>query len=245
MPLHAFSSRAAVADTSGRRWDPESVLKLSLDGRCVGFAPSKRRKCRMPIPHNAYRVETLLNDLAAQHPDPEELRPKLRRLAEHGLCMQFHQYQVDVMVNRWTRSLNEAFPLIVDRTDERVDLMSGRMRQRPGSSNGMSSTVLVRRTRLIVCQLSRHQIPRHPRYSFVMQSDASRSFQAVRLRTKPAHNWPLVSLGNPYRTCPRLGLQDRPTPRPVCLHVGPWFLFQHSRLPLAMRLRLYQVRYEV
>jgi hypothetical protein len=225
MPLHAFSSRAAVADTSGRRWDPESVLKLSLDGRCVGFAPSKGRKCRMSILHNAYRVETLLNDLAAQHPDPEELRPKLRRLAEHGLCYQFHQYQVNDMVNQWTRSLNEASPLILDRMNERVSSTSGRMRQRPGSSNGMSSTVLLQRTCLTVCQLSRHQILRQPQYSkrslrcdrrFVMQSGASRSFQAVKLRSKPARDQPLVSLQCHHQVCPRWRLRYHPRLYPGC-----------------------------
>jgi len=136
MPLDVTN----LGTVAGRRWDPQAVLKLSLDSRCVGWAPSRGRKCRMPIRQdNAHRVEMLVVNLATQSPDPERLRPKLQRLAEHGLCVRFHQYQVDEMLDRWIKRMWEAFPRH-DRVDGRVDATSERVRQRPGSAMGKLST---------------------------------------------------------------------------------------------------------
>jgi hypothetical protein len=111
---------SSIARTSGRRWYPEDVLGLCLDGRCVGWAPSKGRKCRMPIRYeNTQRVSTLLAGLAEQQPNPELLRRTLRRLAEHGLCVRFHQLQIDEMVEKWIGRIKVAFPVDVDRMDRR------------------------------------------------------------------------------------------------------------------------------
>jgi hypothetical protein len=94
-----------------QRWNPKDVLQLCSDGRCVGHAPSKGRKCMMPIRQDNIRQrEAISEDLARQQPDAALLSPTLRRLAGHGLCVKFHQDQVDEMVRKWTVRLRTAFP---------------------------------------------------------------------------------------------------------------------------------------
>jgi hypothetical protein len=157
MFLSTATDRSSIARTSGRRWYPEDVLKLCLDGRCVGLAPSKRRKCRMPIfPYNMQEFSTSLARLAEQQPNPELLQRTLQSLAKYGLCVQFHQYQANEMVEKWKGWINAAFPVDVNRMDGRrpaarmrsdraltdyVDTTSEWTRQRPGSSDGVTFTV--------------------------------------------------------------------------------------------------------
>lgn len=136
------SNPRVVANASGRQWDPEAVLKLSLDSRCIAWAPTMGRKCRNPIAQaNTHRFEMLLADMAAQQPNPEELRPDLECLAYYGLCSRNHRCEVQSMVERWVRSLEEAFRGDTGRMDGQVDLTARRIRQRPGFSNSITSVV--------------------------------------------------------------------------------------------------------
>ncbi|KAH7066305.1 hypothetical protein BKA63DRAFT_159725 [Paraphoma chrysanthemicola] len=92
-------------------WSPNSILNLSQDGRCIGHAPSKGRKCLNPIRYeNFKRVNSLVAEIATQEPDADLLRSKLRRMAQHGLCVPLHQYQVDDVVDKWTSRIRDAFP---------------------------------------------------------------------------------------------------------------------------------------
>ncbi|KAF1944953.1 hypothetical protein EJ02DRAFT_463788 [Clathrospora elynae] len=102
------SSRTTHSPSS---WEPKDVLELCDDGRCVGYAPSKGRKCRMPIRYgNLERVNSLVTELRGQHPNAELLRPTLRRIAKHGLCLRYHTHQVDETVEKWMRRIRVAFP---------------------------------------------------------------------------------------------------------------------------------------
>ncbi|KAF2247484.1 hypothetical protein BU26DRAFT_520627 [Trematosphaeria pertusa] len=103
-PLSSSTHRAPL-------WDPRATLQLEHDGRCVGYAPSKGRKCRNIIAgHNLSKANTILHDMARQQPDPEALRSKLWRLAQHHLCIRWHQNQARDMVEKWTDRMIEAYP---------------------------------------------------------------------------------------------------------------------------------------
>ncbi|KAH7092507.1 hypothetical protein FB567DRAFT_239378 [Paraphoma chrysanthemicola] len=89
-------------------WSPNTILNLSQDGRCVGHAPSKGRKCLTPIGYD--NLKRVVSEIATQEPDADLLRSKLRCMAQHGLCRRYHQYQVDDMVDKWTSRIRAAFP---------------------------------------------------------------------------------------------------------------------------------------
>jgi hypothetical protein len=64
----------------------------------------------MPIRYdNLKRVNSLVAEIATQEPDAQLLRPKLHRMAQYGLCVRYHQYQVDDMVDKWTSRIRVAF----------------------------------------------------------------------------------------------------------------------------------------
>jgi hypothetical protein len=92
-------------------WSPEEVLEIANIGRCVGYAPSKGRKCNMPINQsNVRHMRALLDELEDGEPNAELLQAKLRRLAGHGLCARWHQDQKEEMVQKWCRKIRRRFP---------------------------------------------------------------------------------------------------------------------------------------
>jgi hypothetical protein len=126
MPLSVPTNRATIASASRLQpqWSPEDVLKLRIDGRCVGYAPSKRRECHNPIGY--HNVHSLVIAIVEKQPDPERLRPDLQRLAEHGLCYRHQGTQGEAMVNKWTSSIRAEFPVEVDGTQEQRAAMQSR-----------------------------------------------------------------------------------------------------------------------
>jgi hypothetical protein len=112
-----------------QQWNPTDILQLSNVGQCLGYAPSKGRRCRVSIRyHDIRRCQTLITEMAEQRPEPCVLKPMLECLAAHGLCVRFHQYQVDDMVRKWNRMILSAYPPIP------LDLISNEI------SSVMSST---------------------------------------------------------------------------------------------------------
>jgi hypothetical protein len=92
-------------------WSPTTILQLCNDSRCVGHAPSKSRKCLARIRKaNVQRCTSIIADMAQQTPDAVLLAPQLRLLAECGLCVRWHQYQIDAMVGKWSERMRAAFP---------------------------------------------------------------------------------------------------------------------------------------
>ena len=90
------------------QWDPEQMLGLSGDGRCVGDAATTGRKCCNPINKlNRRFFKNTIAELSSQPLSVILLRPKLERLAYHGLCLRYHQNQVDDMVKRWIRKIQD------------------------------------------------------------------------------------------------------------------------------------------
>jgi hypothetical protein len=94
-----------------RHWNPTAVLELYNDGRCVGYAPSKRRKCSFPIKMACQTAcNALVLDLSEQPLDAIMLAPKLERLARLMLCLRNHQNQVEDMVRKWSDMIEAAYP---------------------------------------------------------------------------------------------------------------------------------------
>ncbi|KAF2124453.1 hypothetical protein P153DRAFT_301855, partial [Dothidotthia symphoricarpi CBS 119687] len=92
-------------------WVPTDVLELCDDGRCIGYAPSKRRKCLNPISYaNSQALNSLVEKIANQQPDPVLLRPILEQMAVHGLCQRNHKPQVHEMMEKWADRIMAAFP---------------------------------------------------------------------------------------------------------------------------------------
>ncbi|XP_014562465.1 hypothetical protein COCVIDRAFT_10920 [Bipolaris victoriae FI3] len=107
-------SRHPFVDSNTRsrqQWCPRDVLGLCDDNRCVGYAPSKRRKCLAHINYWSWSMmRSIMDDMSQQPPDPTILRPQLERLASYGLCVRYHQQQVDSMVYKWSSKIYAAFP---------------------------------------------------------------------------------------------------------------------------------------
>ncbi|OAL57391.1 hypothetical protein IQ07DRAFT_496712, partial [Pyrenochaeta sp. DS3sAY3a] len=102
MPYHT-TSRTPTACVLAPLWDPVAVLGLCGDGRCVGFAPSQRRKCRNPVAyHNVESFDQVVDMISTKRPDANLLRLDLVRMAEYGLCVRNHQNQVESMVDKWS-----------------------------------------------------------------------------------------------------------------------------------------------
>lgn len=129
-----------------QQWSPTEILQLCNDGRCVGYAPSKGRKCQMPIRYdNLKRVNSFVTEIATQEPDAQHLRPKLLRMAQYGLCMRYHQYQVDDMVDKWTSRIRRAFPPVAahhsHRNIERSAISSRASSVQTRSTSSVASSV--------------------------------------------------------------------------------------------------------
>jgi len=88
------------------KWDPDTVIPLINPvkgwGTCVGFAPSKGRRCwNRKSPLLASRI---LNDLAELSPSSAAASPRLLDAAESMLCW-LHGDQADKVISEWKRAL--------------------------------------------------------------------------------------------------------------------------------------------
>lgn len=109
--IYSRSISQRSTSTLDHQWDPYQVLNLERDNRCVGWAHTKRRKCLQTVNHRDKSIfHDILSDISSQPLDAVALRPELRELASHGLCLQSRHRgsQVDSMVDKWTRSINTA-----------------------------------------------------------------------------------------------------------------------------------------
>jgi hypothetical protein len=84
-------------------WDAMSVLSIVNPDRttitCVGYAPTCRRRCRIRV--SMVGIENTLNKLSTQYPSRRRMEADLRRVAKGLLCGQYHQNQVDDVVETW------------------------------------------------------------------------------------------------------------------------------------------------
>ena len=94
-----------------QHWDPSDVLDLYNDHQCVGHAYSKGHKCTLRVnQRNVQRMDSIIAQIAQRRPDVDILHASLVQLAKCGLCLRYHQYQVDEMVEKWNKRIRAAFP---------------------------------------------------------------------------------------------------------------------------------------
>ncbi|KAF2469080.1 uncharacterized protein BDR25DRAFT_343888, partial [Lindgomyces ingoldianus] len=94
-------------------WNPRNVLRVENDGRCVGWAPSKGRKCHNIVAgHNLREMDDLLRKLSISQPDADSrsIRDMLKQLAIVGLCVRNHRDQAGNMYETWRERIRHAFP---------------------------------------------------------------------------------------------------------------------------------------
>ena len=95
----------------GQLWDPCATLGITnpVTGSftCVGYAPSRGRRCQNPIAqHNRSCVYSTLESLAYRSPDSPLVLYELRRIAGLALCRAYHQGQVQSVVAGWQHKIS-------------------------------------------------------------------------------------------------------------------------------------------
>jgi hypothetical protein len=104
--MKAQAQTPSSFDCEAKGWDPCATLGIINPDRgfytCVGYAPSKRRRCQNPIAReNRDFVYALLELLALMSPNSSEFADLLRQVAYRSLCRRYHQNQADSVVRQW------------------------------------------------------------------------------------------------------------------------------------------------
>jgi hypothetical protein len=95
-------------------WNPSQTLGIiNTDPgyqciTCIGYAPSKRRRCRNPIrSDNVSFITNTLNEIAYLHPDSPEVTSRLRAISGRALCVRYHQGQAESIMMQWQSSIQQ------------------------------------------------------------------------------------------------------------------------------------------
>ena len=98
-------------------WLPSEVLKLDLnssDFTCIGYAPSKGRRCHNPIAcANRQEAANILREMSTLDPHSKRLDKRLEQLAPRLLCRRWHQNQAADMKTLWRREIDRYHPAAV------------------------------------------------------------------------------------------------------------------------------------
>lgn len=90
-------------------WDASGILKIDPDTpgfTCVGYAPSKGRRCHNPIAAaNRQEASKLLAKLSKLDPSSSRIGSILESLAPRLLCKRYHQNQADSISEKWNDRL--------------------------------------------------------------------------------------------------------------------------------------------
>lgn len=87
-------------------WDPMELFTLvnpdKLGITCVGYAPSKRRRCQNAIAYRNIRAaKAVMSRLMRPGVDGDDMKEMLYNLAEYTLCRGNHQSQATEVSDRW------------------------------------------------------------------------------------------------------------------------------------------------
>lgn len=108
--------------TSGHSWNAAEILKIEDLCTCVGWAPSKGRKCGNRIAAaNQRKASNILCRMGSLDVTTADVRIHLEELAPRMLCKRYHQDQASEMVSQWMCE--------VERQQEHVEGMQLRRRQ--------------------------------------------------------------------------------------------------------------------
>ncbi|KAM0797364.1 hypothetical protein BDR22DRAFT_465115 [Usnea florida] len=98
-------------------WSPIEVLQLDLNSSgftCIGYAPSKGRRCHNPIAcANRQEAANILREMSMLDPHSKRLGKRLEELASRLLCRRWHQNQATDMKTLWRRQIDRHYPATV------------------------------------------------------------------------------------------------------------------------------------
>ncbi|KAE9365553.1 hypothetical protein N431DRAFT_431006 [Stipitochalara longipes BDJ] len=114
MVASTYFSRASSSTPTRKLWDPTTTLRIiNTDPgyqciTCVGHAPSKGRRCRIAIrSDNRDFITNTLDEIAYLSPSSPAVLSRLRSIAAAGLCVRYHQGQVETVVMQWQRKMQQ------------------------------------------------------------------------------------------------------------------------------------------
>jgi hypothetical protein len=161
-------------------WDPYSTLKICNQERgintCIGWAPSKRRRCQYPT--NASRrkeANLLLEAISEMEPNFDELEGDLRLLVSCCMCKSLHntRKQVDAVLSEWEILIKAEQKRIRSRRRQMKRYLENRSSLQKPSSQLRSS------------QYQHQQHQTKPRIAFYDRSSSQRPFRTIE-QVKPS-----------------------------------------------------------
>jgi hypothetical protein len=101
----------AIKEEKHDSWDPVVTLGINNPDTktftCVGYAPSKRRRCQNVIAGcNQTVVFAILHTLALLSPSSSKIGQMLPEIASLSLCRRYHQNQADSVVAKWQANIS-------------------------------------------------------------------------------------------------------------------------------------------
>ncbi|KFY58966.1 hypothetical protein V496_05898 [Pseudogymnoascus sp. VKM F-4515 (FW-2607)] len=123
------------------QWDPQAILGIINPDRgsftCMGYAPSKGRRCRNPIRRdNRDFVYVLIYLLTLVGPKRHEFATLLEEAADRSLCWR-HENQVDDIAEKWKASIDALSP---PTPKAKGDAKQSKSRSKKSQSTGSSNT---------------------------------------------------------------------------------------------------------
>ncbi|KAF6239316.1 hypothetical protein HO173_002578 [Letharia columbiana] len=109
------------------QWEPAEVLRLdpySSGFTCIGYAPSKGRRCRNPIAcANRQDSAKILLEISKLDPQSQRVDDELEDLASRLLCRRWHQDQALDMKRQWRRNIESYRAAETARLRERTEYL--------------------------------------------------------------------------------------------------------------------------
>ncbi|KAH6664489.1 putative reticulocyte-binding protein 2 like protein a [Halenospora varia] len=104
-----FSPRT-ISTEKAKLWNPSKTLEIINPDydclTCVGYAPSRGRRCRNPIrADNRALITRTLDEIAYLPPNSPAVMSRLRGIAGPALCVRYHQGQAETVVMQWQRKI--------------------------------------------------------------------------------------------------------------------------------------------
>ncbi|KAH6707913.1 hypothetical protein BKA61DRAFT_558559 [Leptodontidium sp. MPI-SDFR-AT-0119] len=138
---------------SSKLWDPLETLEIINPDpgyqciTCVGYAPSKGRRCRIAInKYNRQTITNTLNEISYLHPSDPNVVSRLRGVAGAALCVRRHQGQASDILSQWRSKLPKG-----QRTDSEQRPRSSRSQARNQTSKDLQERL--RKLRELMDQL--------------------------------------------------------------------------------------------
>ncbi|KAF6220515.1 hypothetical protein HO133_002948 [Letharia lupina] len=163
------------------QWEPAEVLRLdpySSGFTCIGYAPSKGRRCRNPIAcANRQDSAKILLEMSRLDPQSQRVDDELEDLASRLLCRRWHQDQALDMKRQWRRNIESYRAAETARLRERTEYLVQLLFTAAEVRAERSSTVRAERSSTVQAERSS---PVRAERSSAVQAQQSSTVQAER-----------------------------------------------------------------